>query len=171
MRKLTLTLIAGTLALAGLALAETTFTSADGGMVITAQDDGSVVNPQGKTVMTLGADGTMTRGDGEVVGKLVGDTIYDKDGEVRAVIEADGTIVARRELGKIVGTEVYSPDGELVGTLSDTSPTATHLGLMALHRGGRGPGDDRRGAPADRKGGPPPGGRAPHGPPDNSAGE
>ncbi|UCH79090.1 MAG: hypothetical protein JSU81_03835 [Candidatus Coatesbacteria bacterium] len=118
----------------GAAFAESTFTSADGDVTIKVEDDGSVVKPQKKASLVFGADGTITR-DGEVVGKFVGDKFYDKDGNVRAEIQADGTVVSRRELGKIVGTNVYDADGELVGTLSDTSDAAKHLALMALRRG------------------------------------
>jgi hypothetical protein len=134
MKYYTLAIIAAFLAFGGAAFSETTFTSAEGDVTIKVEDDGSVVKPQKKASLLFGADGTITR-DGDVVGKFVGDKYYDKDGNVRAEIEADGTVVSRRELGKIVGTEVYDAKGELVGTLSDTSDAAKHLALMALRRG------------------------------------
>ncbi len=156
MRALIFSILVGLVIVIGFARAETTFTSADGSKTIAVDAEGNVVSPQGKTVMTFAADGSIYRGDGEYVGKLVGDTFYDKDGNPLVTIEADGTIVVRRELGRIVGTDVYDAKGELIGSLSDTSDTAKQLALMALRRASRkGPKVKRTGF-----GGPPPAGEA-----------
>ena len=142
---------------AGAALAAATFTSADGQVKLTLQDDGAVVTPEGKTILTVGADGSLCRPDGKGGATVKGDTVFNRRGEPRATVEADGTVVIRRELGRIDGTGVYGANGELLGTLSDTSDAARQLGLMAImraHHGGRkghgpgGPGGGKgRGAP------------------------
>lgn len=146
--------VAAFLALAPAVFAATTFTSADGNFTLTAQDDGKVVGPGNRCVMTLGADGSCYRWDGELMCKVVGNTIYDREGNVIATIETDGTVVSKRVLGRIAGTQVYDNDGELLGTLSDTSARAKQLALMVLRRANRGP----KGGPGYGPGGPP-GGR------------
>lgn len=139
--------------LAAAAMAASTFTSADGKTTVTAKDDGSVVGPQGKTICKMDAAGACYKGDGTCVGKLEGDTFTSENGEKVLTFESDGTIVMRREMGRIDGTNVYAPDGTLIGTLSDTSPQAKNLALMALRRYN---GRERREAMGERggKGGP-----------------
>lgn len=138
---------------AAAAMAASTFTSADGKTTVTANDDGSVVGPNDRALGKMDAAGAFYKGNGACMGKIEGNTLYNKDGKEVGTFETDGTIVMRRELGRIDGTNVYAPDGTLIGTLSDTSPQAKNLALMALHRYN---GRERREAMGERggKGGP-----------------